>query len=94
LNYRFNTLDKAYEIVRYSGTVKTESPDSSIPSAIDHSPFNLFGNRTITVKMTTPLKKVYATRSNSPPCCWNIEQLKLEKEKSEALIRYLESRQQ
>lgn len=94
LNYRFNTLDKAYEIVRYSGD--SENGVAGFIYTFRDRPLTVqfIGNRTITVKMTDAAKKGVRDSFELSSLLLDIEQLKLEKEKSEALIRYLESRQQ
>ncbi|WP_294079819.1 hypothetical protein [Proteiniphilum sp. UBA5384] len=94
LNYRFNTLDKSYEIVRYSGN--SENGVASFIYTFRDQPISLqfVGNRTITVTMPTAAKKGVSDSFELSALLLDIEQLKMEKEKSEALIRYLESKKQ
>lgn len=94
LNYRFNTQDKAYEVVRYSGN--SENGVASFIYTFRDQPVSIqfIGNRTITVAMTDAAKKGVSDSFELSSLLLDIEQLKLEKEKSEALIRYLESRNQ
>lgn len=94
LNYRFNTLDKAYEIVRYSGS--SENGVASFIYTFRDQPVSIqfIGSRTINVTMTDAAKKGVSDSFELSSLLLDIEQLKLEKEKSEALIRYLESRKQ
>ncbi|SFL00873.1 hypothetical protein SAMN05216357_110138 [Porphyromonadaceae bacterium KH3CP3RA] len=94
LNYRFNTQDKAYEIVRYSGN--SENGVAGFIYTFRNQPISIqfIGNRTVTVTMTDAAKKGVSDSFELSSLLLDIEQLKLEKEKSEALIRYLESRQQ
>lgn len=94
LNYRFNTLDKSYEIVRFSGS--SENGVASFIYTFRDQPITIhfIGNRTLTVKMTDAAKKGVSDSFELSSLLLDIEQLKLEKEKSEALIRYIESRTQ
>lgn len=94
LNYRFNTQEKAYEIVRYSGN--SENGVAGFIYTFRDQPVSIqfIGNRTITVAMTDAAKKGVSDSFELSSLLLDIEQLKLEKEKSEALIRYLESRNQ
>lgn len=94
LNYRFNTLDKTYEIVRYSGS--SENGVAGFIYTFRDKPVSIrfIGSRTITVTMTDAAKKGISDSFELSSLLLDIEQLKLEKEKSEALIRYLESRKQ
>ena len=94
LNYRFNTLDKAYEIVRYSGN--SENGVAGFIYTFRNQPVSIqfIGNRTITLAMTDAAKKGISDSFELSSLLLDIEQLKLEKEKSEALIRYLQSRNQ
>lgn len=94
LNYRFNTQDKAYEIVRYSGN--SENGIARFVYSFRDQPVSVqfIGNRTITVTMTDAAKKGIADSFELSSLLLDIEQLKLEKEKSDALIRYLESKKQ
>lgn len=94
LNYRFSTLDKAYEIVRYNGS--SENGVAAFIYSFRDQPISVqfIGNRTITVAMTDAAKKGVSDSFELSSLLLDIEQLKLEKEKSEALIRYLESRKE
>jgi hypothetical protein len=92
LNYRFDTLDKTYEIVRYSGDSEN-GVARFIFSFRDHPlSIQFVGNRTVTVAMNDAAKKGVSDSFELSSLLLDIEQLKLEKEKSEVLIRYLESR--
>lgn len=93
LNYRFNTLDNTYEIVRYSGN--DENGVAQFIHTFQDEPITIhfIGGRTITAPLTNAAKKGVADSYELSSLLLNIEQLKFEKEKSEALIRYLESRE-
>lgn len=92
LNYRFQTLDKAYEIVRY--TDRNENGVAQFIYSFQHEPLRVsfIGNGTITVVLSDAAKKGVAHSFELSNLLLNIEQLKFEKEKSETLIRYLESK--
>ncbi len=92
LNYRFNTLEKSYEIVRFSGS--DENKISEYIYTYREKPITLhfIGNRTIKVNITQASKNAISHSFELSNLLKSIEQLKLEKEKSEVLIRYLESR--
>lgn len=94
LNYRFSTLDKSYEIVRYSGGA--ENGLSIFVYTFHDQPLSLqfIGSRSMTVTLTNAAKKGIIDSFELSALLLDIEQLKLEKEKSEALIRYLESRRE
>ncbi|MBK5196117.1 MAG: hypothetical protein JJE08_08840 [Proteiniphilum sp.] len=93
LNYRFNTLNKSYEIVRYSGNDENGVAQFIHTFQDDPVTVHFIGSRTITVVLTDAAKKGIAHSYELSSLLLNIEQLKFEKEKSEALIRYLESRE-
>jgi hypothetical protein len=92
LNYRFDTQDKTYEIVRYSGD--SENGVARFIFSFRDQPLSVqfVGNRTVTATMNNAAKKGISDSFELSSLLLDIEQLKLEKEKSEALIRYLESR--
>jgi hypothetical protein len=92
LNYRFNTIDKSYEIVRYSGS--DENGVAQFIHTFQDEPVTLhfIGRRTVSVPLTNAAKKGIAHSYELSALLLNIEQLKFEKERSETLIRYLESR--
>jgi len=93
LNYRFNTLDNSYEIVRYSGNDENGVAQFIHTFQDDRITVHFIGSRTITVVLSDAAKKGIAHSYELSSLLLNIEQLKFEKEKSEALIRYLESRE-
>lgn len=92
LNYRFSTNEGAYEIVRYSGS--SENGVAAFIYTFRDQPVSIefIGNRTTKITMTDAAKKGVSDSFELSALLLDIEQLKLEKEKSEALIRYLESR--
>ncbi len=94
LNYRFSTLDRTYEIVRYTGN--DENGVAKFIYTFQDQPVSVhfIGNGTISVVLTDAAKKGIAQSYELSTLLLNIEQLKFEKEKSEALIRYLESKEE
>ena len=94
LNYRFSTLDKTYEIVRYTGN--DENGVAKFIYTFQDQPVTVhfIGNGIITVALTDAAKKGIAQSYELSTLLLQIEQLKFEKEKSEVLIRYLESKEE
>jgi len=92
LNYRFNTLNKNYEIVRYTGD--NEKGVAGYIHAYRDQPLTVhfIGNRTVKVSLSDAEKKGISNSFELSTLLLEIEQLKFEKERSEVLIRYLESR--
>ena len=91
-NYRFRTSDKTYEIVRYTGN--NENGVARFIYSFPHEPIRVtfIGNRTISMTLDDAAKQGIAQSFELSTLLLNIEQLKFEKEKSETLIRYLESK--
>lgn len=92
LNYSFRTSERNYEIVRFTGD--DENGVGKFIYSFQNEPLTLqfIGNRNISVHMSSPSKKAIAQSFELSSLLLDIEQLKFEKEKSEILIRYLESR--
>lgn len=92
LNYRFSTLDATYEIVRFSG-----NDDNGVAKFIytfKEEPVTLsfIGNKTSTVTLSQTAKRAVAQSFELSTLILEIEKLKYEKGRSEALIKYLESK--
>jgi hypothetical protein len=94
LNYRFNTLEKAYEIVRYSGSDENGVAQYIYTHRDKPITLKFIGNRTISTTLSNDAKQGVSQSFELSNLLLSIEQLKLEKEKSEVLIRYLESRKE
>jgi len=94
LNYRFNTLEKSFEIVRYGGN--DENNVAQYIYTYRDKPITLYfiGNRTTTTNLSQASKNAVSHSFELSNLLKSIEQLKIEKEKSEVLIRYLESRKE
>lgn len=91
-NYRFNTLDKNYEIVRFTGG--DEKGVAGYIHTYHDQPLTVhfIGKRTVKVPLSDAAKKGISRSFELSTLLLDIEQLKFEKERSEVLIRYLESR--
>lgn len=92
LNYRFSTLNATYEIVRFAG-----NDDNGVAKFIytfKEKPVTLsfIGNRTTTITLPETSKKAIAQSFELSTLILDIEKLKYEKGRSEALIKYLESK--
>ncbi|WP_436417551.1 hypothetical protein KCV26_15465 [Petrimonas sulfuriphila] len=92
LNYRFSTLNATYEIVRFSG-----NDDNGVAKFIytfKDTPITLsfIGNRTTSIPLPEKAKKGISRSFELSTLLLDIEKLKYEKGRSEALINYLESR--
>ena len=94
LNYSFKTLDRTYEIVRYGG--KDENGVSEYIYTYRDHPITIqfVGNRTIKSILTDANKEGISNSFELSTLLLNIEQLKFEKDKSEVLIRYLNSKKE
>src|SRR5690554_1611662 len=94
LNYSFKTLEKSYEIVRFGGN--DENNVAQYVYSYRNKPITVhfIGKRTVTTNLTNNAKNAISQSFELSNLLKSIEQLKLEKEKSEVLIRYLESRKE
>lgn len=92
LNYRFSTITNTYEIVRYRGN--DENGIANFIFTFQNEPLTVtfIGNRTTNVVLSDAAKKGIAQSVELSNLLLEIEQLKFEKEKSESLIKYLESK--
>lgn len=92
LNYRFSTLDATYEIVRFSG--KDDNGVAKFIYTFKEEPVTLsfIGNKTSTVTLSQTAKRAVAQSFELSTIILEIEKLKYEKGRSEALIKYLESK--
>lgn len=92
LNYNFKTLNKTYEIVRFSGD--NDNGVANFIYTFKDEPITLTfignSNRSITIPANT--KQAISNSVELSSLILNIEDLKYEKGRSEALIKYLESR--
>ena len=92
LNYTFTTLNKTYEIVRFIGS--DENGVSEFIFTFQDKPINLsyIGNRTFSKALTKNEKKAIGQSFELSNVLYEIENLRYEKGKSEALLSYLEKR--
>lgn len=91
-NYRFNTISNSYEIVRYRGDDENGIANFIFTYQNEPITVSFIGNRTISTTLTNAAKKGIAQSVELSNLLLEIEQLKFEKEKSETLIKYLESK--
>jgi hypothetical protein len=92
LNYRFKTLEKSYEIVRFTGSFENGIANFIYSFKNEPLTVDFIGKRTISIPLNNAAKQGIIQSFELSTLILNIEQLKFEKEKSETLIRYLESR--
>ena len=92
LNYAFATGGKRYEIVRYSGN--NENGIAKFIYSFQQEPLTIsfIGNKISSATLTEAQKKGISRSFELSQVLTQIEKLKYEKEKSEALLKYLESK--
>ena len=90
LNYKFTTLNKTYEIVRFFGD--DENGVSEFIFTFQESPIiiNYIGKRNYSKALSKNEKKAIAQAFELSKIILEVNKLKFEKGKSEALLRYLE----
>ena len=90
LNYKFKTLNKTYEIVRFFGN--DENGVAEFIYTFQDSPItiNFMGTRSYSKTLSTTEKRAIAQAFEFSKIILEVEKLKFEKGKSEALLRYLE----
>ena len=92
LNYQFNTLNSTYEIVRFAG-----NDDNGVANFIytfkdEPLTITFMGNRTSSTALSESAKKGIAQSVELSALLLDIEKLNYEKGRSEALMKYLESK--
>ena len=89
LNYKFKTLNKTYEIVRFFGN--DENGVAEFIYTFEKSPItiNYIGKRSYSRTLSSTEKKAISQAFELSKTISEIENLKFEKGKSEALLRYL-----
>ncbi len=92
LNYQFRTLEKSYEIVRYTGN--DDNGISSFIFTFKDEPITLtfIGSSERSVTLPSNSKKAVSQSFELATLLKDIEDLKYEKGRSEALIKYLETK--
>ena len=90
LNYTFKTLNKTYEIVRFFGN--DENGVAKFIYTFEESPItiNFIGRRSYSKTLSKIEKKAISQSLELSKTILEIENLRFEKGKSEALLRYLE----
>lgn len=93
LSYSFSAGGRKYEIVRYSG--ERENGVGKFIYTFQQEPLTIafIGNKTITRTLNNSQKQGIVQSFELSTLLSEIEKLKFEKERSEVLIRYLESEQ-
>jgi hypothetical protein len=92
LNYSFNTIEGRYEIVKYTG--KDENGVSNFISLYKNEPITIqcIGRKTISFSLSKNEKEAISQSCELSSLLLERERLKLEKEKSETLLRYLQEK--
>jgi hypothetical protein len=92
-NHRFSTLENSYEIVRFRGDA--ENGVAKFIETFQDEPITVqfIGNRTVTATLSNAEKRGIAQSLELSILLTDIERLKFERDRSEMLIRYLESRE-
>lgn len=90
LNYRFSTLNKTYEIVRFFGS--DENGVAQFIFTFQDRPITLtyIGKSNLSITLPATSKKAIGQSFEISTVLYEIEDLKYERGKSEALLRYLE----
>lgn len=90
LNYKFKTLNKTYEIVRFFGN--DENGVAEFIYTFEDNPItiNFMGRRSYSKTLSRNEKRAIAQSYQLSKSILEFESLKFEKGKSEALLRYLE----
>lgn len=92
LNYQFKTIDKTYEIVRYTGNNDNGVANFIYTFKNENLKLTFIGTRKQSATITTKTKDAIAQSYELSNLILNIEELKYEKGRSEALIKYLDSK--
>ena len=92
LNYSFNTIEGRYEIVKYTG--KDENGVSNFISVYKNEPITIqcIGRKTISFSLSKNEKEAISQSCELSSLLLERERLKMEKEKSETLLRYLQEK--
>ena len=93
LNYNFKTLDKTYEIVRFSGNNDNGVANFIYTFKDEAITLTFIGNTQRSIKLPTITKQAISNSVELSSLILNIEDLKYEKGRSEALINYLKSKE-
>ena len=92
LNYSFTTLNKRYEIVRYFGG--DENGVAQFIYTFQDQPIKItyIGNSNYTITLSKSSKTAISQSFEMSSVLYELEELRFEKGKTEALLRYLEKR--
>ena len=90
LNYKFSTLNKSYEIVRFLGDDENGVAEFIYTFEESAITINYIGRRNYSKALSKNEKKAIAQAFELSKTILEVDKLKFEKGKSEALLRYLE----
>ena len=90
LNYKFKTLNKTYEIVRFFGNDENDVAEFIYTFQDSPITINFIGRKSYSKTLTKNEKKAIAQSFELSKSILEFENLKFEKGKSEAQLRYLE----
>lgn len=90
LNYKFTTLNKTYEIVRFFGNDENGVAEFIYSFQERHISITYSGRRSYRKTLSKTEKKAIGQSFELSSTLYEIENLKYEKGKSEALLRYLD----
>ena len=93
LNYTFTTLNKSYEIVRFFGS--DENGVAEFIYTFQDRPITLtyMGRSNASITLSKSSKTAISQSFEMSNVLYELEELRYEKGKTEALLRYLESRE-
>ena len=93
MNYTFTTLNKSYEIVRFFGS--DENGVAEFIYTFQDRPITLtyMGRSNASITLSKSSKTAISQSFEMSNVLYELEELRYEKGKTEALLRYLESRE-
>ncbi len=93
LNYTFTTLNKSYEIVRFFGS--DENGVAQFIYTFQNQPIKLtyIGKSNLTITLPKSSKTAISQSFEMSSVLYELEELRFEKGKTEALLRYLDKRE-
>lgn len=93
LNYRFRTLHNTHEVVRYISTEENNVAQFIFTYQNEPLTLTFFGKRNFSVSLSKAAKESIARTFELSHLQNELKELEFQKEKSEALIRYLRSKE-
>jgi hypothetical protein len=92
LNARFSTIDNSFEIVTYSGSTENGFAEFIETFRNEQITIQFIGSRNTTITLSNAEKQGIIQSLELSVLLTDIERLKFERDRSEVLIRYLESK--